>query len=100
MKTTRKYHVDLDFFQHPSPEMAWVLGVIASDGHVVNDGKSWGVTSKDKCFLEKVSSIINNERPIRKRKNADCYNLIISSVQMVKDLSEIGITISKSLSLQ
>ena len=50
MKTgiCRKYNADYAFFDKPSPEMAWVLGVIASDGNIVRDLKWWSIGMKDK----------------------------------------------------
>jgi len=96
----RTYNVNLDFFKTFSPEMAWVLGVIASDGHVKCTNKDFGVTSKDLSFLEKVSDLLENERSIKKREYSSCYNLDISSVEMVKDLHNLGFYNNKSLNLE
>ena len=56
---------NLEFFKSFTPEMAWVLGLIASDGDVVNNLKTWGITSKDYSCLEKVGKLMGYTGKIR-----------------------------------
>lgn len=96
----RTHQVNLDFFDTPSNEMAWVLGLIASDGDIVNSLKSWGITMQDKDCLEQVASILDYSGIVpNKWGTRDTYRLSIGSTQMVKSLMDLGLTISKSLTL-
>lgn len=81
--------------------MAWVLGLIASDGDVVNTLKVWGITSKDYSCLEKVAKIIDYTGKIRpKYDEPDCFRLAIHSTYMVQSLLSLGIVPAKSLILE
>lgn len=97
---TRQYFVKQDFFDKWSAEMAWVLGLIASDGCVREKENRWTLTSKDLECLEKVACLIDYTGTIRKKSNRPAYDLRISSLHMVKSLIGLGMTPAKSLTLR
>ncbi len=84
-----KYSVNETFFDIWSDDLAWVLGLIWTDGHLT--GNTVSITSKDKILLEKVNSITGNERPLRIRVTGRAWDLSICNRQVVKRLREIGL---------
>lgn len=70
-----KYSVNETFFDIWSDDLAWVLGLIWTDGHLT--GNTVSITSKDKILLEKVNSITGNERPLRIRVTGRAWDLSI-----------------------
>lgn len=102
----RKYSVNEDFFKTWSNEMAWVLGMIVTDGTVVREPKKgvsfFNVVQKESELLEKIKRVINSEHKIVKYQNGNSYahRFNVSSVKMVKDLIEFGLTPNKSLTVE
>lgn len=105
------YHnVNENFFQDWSPEMAYILGVIAADGCVSHDTvrKRYrlGITSKDLDWLQEIKRTIESEHPIRKclvRLQSGVHIVFkfdIESKKIVQDLLKLGIFPRKSLTLK
>lgn len=97
-----KYTSIVGFFSRWSPEMAYVLGVLATDGNVQHNTVTLGLTDLE--LVEKVRSLMGSDNPIRQvaprgysRKVQ--YHLQISSVELAATLTKLGITPRKSRSL-
>lgn len=93
------YQVNENFFKKWSPEMAYILGLIVTDGGIIwnKKGKKWErfeFSSKDKEILMKINKVLSSTYPIRKRET--CYVLRISRAKMVKDLVKLGIDKNKT----
>jgi transcriptional regulator with XRE-family HTH domain len=97
-----KYQLNETFFDTWTPEMAYVLGVLATDGNVrrycVN------LTSTDLELVEKVRRLIGSnleitEIPIRGWSRKPQYKLSVSSLSFASALTAIGVTAHKSLTL-
>lgn len=105
------YKVDEDFFENWSPEVAYIVGVIAADGGVyinkLHNKHDLEITSVDVDWLDKIRKVMKAEYQLYKRvykgKNGKCllvYRLRIGSKKLVNDLLKIGITPRKSLTLR
>lgn len=105
------YKVDEDFFKNWSPEMAYIVGVIAADGEVyinkLHNKYDLEITSVDVDWLDKIHKVMKAEHPLYKRayqgkngKRSLVFRLRIGSKKLVNDLLKIGITPRKSLSLK
>ncbi len=53
-----KHVVNESFFDKWTPEMAWVLGLMATDGHVGKCGRAFYLTSKDYDMLHNVRELL------------------------------------------
>ncbi len=105
------YHtINESFFQNWSPEIAYILGVIAADGCVCHDMTlkryRLGITSKDFNWLQEIKRTIESEHPIRKcivRLQSGVHIVFkfdIESKKIVQDLLKLGIFPRKSLTLK
>ena len=97
-----KYGLNDAFFDTWNPEMAYVLGVLATDGNVVKYRVQ--LNSVDLELVQKVRNFIGRTYPIREvlprgfsRKTQ--YSLSISSVKLARKLTELGVGPTKSLTL-
>ena len=98
-----KCALDEAFFETWTPEMAYVLGVFATDGNVGKNRVS--LTSTDLELVEKVQHLMRTSHPIRSvaprgysRKTQ--YKLDISSKWLARNLTELGIWARKSRTLR
>lgn len=96
------YKINEAFFDSWTPEMAYVLGVLATDGNVGQYHVS--LNSTDLELVEKVRSLIGSnhdikEIPIRGWSRKPQYQLSVSSLKFVTALREFGVTARKSLTL-
>jgi deoxyuridine 5'-triphosphate nucleotidohydrolase len=83
-----RYHtLDDNYFSVIDNEFkAYVLGWIASDGHLKHNGFSINIHIKDKEILEKIRNIICLDLPIHLSKNRPMINLTINSSQIAQDI--------------
>ena len=79
--------------------MAYVLGVIASDGCIQPRQFRIGVSDKDIEWLEKIRNIMESNHPIYFRKSDNIILLCIGSKEMVLDIKKYGIGEAKSNNL-
>ncbi len=97
-RTLERRHVDEAFFERWSPEMAWVLGVIVSDG-CLSAGRI-RVVQKEPELLEKVRSLLRSTHPIALRRQSltptSLHTISIYSRRMFDSLLELGVTPKKS----
>ncbi|MGH7323579.1 MAG: LAGLIDADG family homing endonuclease [Candidatus Rokuibacteriota bacterium] len=85
-----------------SAGLAWVVGLIATDGSLSIDGRHLCVTSKDQDMLESVRDCLGLENTITRASNSpngSCYRLQWGNRVFYRWLLEIGLMPAKSLRL-
>ena len=98
LNACKKYKVNEEFFRHWSSNMAYVLGFWFTDGNILRC--RFSITQKDKRILCQVAKEMGSNRPLSKRKKKGktiCYNLVINSEPIVKDIIKLGGKERKSL---
>lgn len=96
----RKHKVNEDFFKFWSPEMAWVLGLIITNGCISNNNHTITLTQKNIAVLQLVAEIMKVDfvtAPITKLLKTP--TLIINSKVIKEDLKNLGIHPNKSLTV-
>jgi len=101
----RKYKVNEQFFEVWSNDMAYVLGVIASDGCLFIDKEKRksiriGININDIDWLKSIRSLIGSNHQIYERQEDNIALLCIGSKKMFDDIIQIGIHPKKSLNLK
>ena len=98
-----EYHeVNENFFSEWSPQMAWVLGLLFTDGNVFPGGVS--LSSVDIELLEKAKKLLNSTKPLVKQvqsfdKSKYIYRFEFYREKMRKDLNRLGLHQRKSLTM-
>lgn len=87
-----------------SKNLWYVIGYIATDGHLSKDGRHLNITSKDKDHLEKIKQVLGLNIKIGKKgrggsKNKIYSQLQFSDVKFYKFLLSIGFVQQKSLNI-
>jgi hypothetical protein len=96
-KTVKKYFFDEDFFTVWTPDLAWLLGVIWSDGCLF--GQCIEICSKDKQLLDTIAALVShNVGPVPKNRG-NHWRLIMSSKSVATLLRSRGLHERKSLSI-
>lgn len=96
----RKNKVNEHFFKSWTHEMAWVLGLFVTDGHVNKQYHSIYFSQKDERILRLIAHYMEADyvlAPYGRTKTTP--TLIINSKEIKKDLELLGITANKSLTL-
>ncbi len=94
--------VNEQFFDDWSPEMAYVLGWIISDGNIPNTLKCFRICSTDIAHLRKIADLFSSGHHIIIRKFPPSSNwrtagdLSVGRRRMVKSLLRLGVTPQKS----
>lgn len=97
----RTYAINENFFSRWSPEMAWVLGLLCTDGNLSTHGRRVTFTSIDIDVLEKVKAVMGFEGPIsRVNKQSQAHRIMICRARIYDDLLALGLTPAKSLTLK
>jgi hypothetical protein len=93
----RGYAVNHSFFSEWSPDMAYILGNVITDGCISNGRLMFGVARKDKELLEYISSKLVPGKPVRDcayvvagKEHLGC-SLSVSSKKIQEDLRRHGI---------
>jgi len=88
------------FFDNWSPSMAWVLGLIFSDGYMSNRGEV-RLALKDKELIDKVAKVVGHEviksAPQSYDKNNYIHSITLTNAHTTKILKNLGVTPKKSL---
>lgn len=94
----KKYSINENFFSEWSSNMAYILGVIASDGNLSKSKFRLTISSIDYEFLKSINHELNSNRVISKSSNklGSWYSLTIDNRQIYKDLINLGLTPNKS----
>lgn len=74
-----KYKYNINLFVNPSELTYYLLGVCISDGGVDPNSRRISITSKDKEWLQTISQIVCDGKPLYKIKHSNCYALRISN---------------------
>ncbi len=103
-KERTKYSLNDNYFKTESHNMAYILGILASDGTVKKDRNEIKLTLQrdDKELLEKIYKELEMTRPIKDyedRKGHKNSSLVISSSIVKKDLVQYGIIPQKTFNL-
>ncbi|MGM7634994.1 LAGLIDADG family homing endonuclease [Bacillus sp. Hm123] len=96
----RKHKVNEDFFKVWTQEMAWVLGLFATDGTIHSNTHSISLTQKDERILRLVATCMEADyvlAPVAPTRSTP--TLIINSKEIKQDLKKMGITPNKSLTV-
>ena len=93
----RIHQVNERFFQTWSAEMAWVLGLLLTDGHVSKTYQSIYLSQKDEELLRKVGILMGAEPVIAKPSGTRTIPMLIINSKIIKaDLERLGMTTAKS----
>lgn len=90
------YPINEEFFYIWSDELAWILGLIWTDGCLNKTVVS--ICSKDLEMLELVNFLTSNTRPIHKRKTQNAYDWISANKNITNRLRDLGLTEAKTFS--
>ena len=90
-------------FYNWSNDIAYLVGLIASDGCLYNDGRHIELTSVDIEQLENFCSALGRNIKISEKKNGlkrNAFRVQFSDVALYDFLQSIGLTISKSKTIE
>jgi intein-encoded DNA endonuclease-like protein len=96
----RTYTANYSLFENWSKEMAWALGLMASDGNVNQEVNRISFSTMDIELAEKFRNVLEYTENIKKRKTTNVYTVRIYSSKLAHDLVSLGITPAKSLTLE
>lgn len=105
----RKYTIDDDYFKTQSHNMAYILGLLASDGSVSSkeNGIFIQLKADDKKILEDINRELKNTRPVKVyscvgkgEKEREIAKLSFWSSTIKKDLAHYGIVPNKTFILK
>lgn len=107
-KNFKYYDINENFFSVWAPQMAWVLGLLFTDGNVQTrrtSHQSISISSIDLDLLENVNRFLKTIRPIRKciqshDKTRHIYQLEFYREKMRDDLHNLGLIEKKSLIME
>lgn len=93
----RIHKVNEDFFKTWSHEMAWVLGLFITDGHVNSKVHAVYLSQNDEEILRKVATLMDANPTIAQGTGTRTTPmLIINSKTIKQDLEQLGVTPNKS----
>jgi len=92
-----RYPFNEVFFFTWTEELAWLIGLIWSDGCLF--GNSIEICSKDRDMLETVATLIGQNEGIRPKNNGRAWRVVFSSKPVTDFLRSIGLTEKKSLTI-
>ncbi len=96
----RIHKINENFFKVWSHEMAWVLGLFITDGHINEQTHSVSLSQKDEKILKVVANYMEADYILAPfGKTMTTPTLIINSKEIKKDLEVLGIKSRKSLNV-
>lgn len=94
------YDIDENFFSTWSPEMAYVFGLILTDG-CISDAGVISLCINDRELLEKVRKALRSEHKITPSKHQKgLYYFHFAREKLVTDLAKLGVLPRKSLTVK
>ncbi len=94
------FDINDNFFSNWSPEMAYVLGLIATDGCISRSG-AVSLCINDKDLLETVKKAMGSEHDIKYYgRQEGLYSFNFSRQKLTADLNKLGIFSNKSLNIR
>jgi hypothetical protein len=99
------YEINEAFFSRWSPEMAWVLGLLYTDGHVNAKQRRLRLSLVDEETLRKVKVLLGYTGPVKTRHQSYDKTKVIFALEfgrgrMFDDLVRLGLTPTKRLTMQ
>ncbi|MFB5284083.1 LAGLIDADG family homing endonuclease [Peribacillus sp. Hz7] len=99
-KPPRKHKVNEDFFKIWTHEMAWVLGLFVTDGHVNKKLQNISFAQKDERILRSIAKYMEADYVLASTgPTRSTPILLINSKEIKKDLEKFGIFPNKSLTV-
>jgi intein-encoded DNA endonuclease-like protein len=99
--------IDDDFFGQWTPKMAWVLGLLFTDGNVQRTKSALrvSITSMDYELLDNIKYLLGSTREIKKKPQSYDKSIFIYSFEFYRekmrdDLHTLGLLERKSLNMQ
>ena len=94
-----------DYVVKWTPEFAYAIGLLTTDGNLSNDGRHLILVSKDKQLLKTFKNCLSLNCKIGSRKSSftkrkDYYHVQFSNVRLYKYLSGIGLHPNKSKTIE
>ncbi len=97
-KSQDKYYLNYNFFSEWNENVAYIIGLIAADGHLryhssKNNSNSLELelSASDIDILNKICSLLETNKPLIYNKVKNTYKLSISNVKIIEDLISKGI---------
>lgn len=95
------HSVNERFFRSWSNEMAYVLGLMLTDGCVSQDRHTVTLAMNDREILEKLKVVMQTDIPVVQSKHQPKLHIFrITRSQIVRDLIGLGVTPRKSLTVE
>lgn len=98
-KQKKQYRLNEKFFSNWTPQMAWVLGLLYTDGHIEQTGHKVCLTSNDLVVLHNVRELLGYTGPIRKVNSTKAGRITICRKTLCDDLRRLGMFPAKSNSV-
>ena len=96
----RKHKVNEDFFKVWTHEMAWVLGLLITDGHVSNSVHTVSFAQKDERILRLIAKYMDAAYILAPQgPTSTVPTLLINSKKIKNDIGKFGITPKKSFTV-
>ena len=95
--------IDINFFKKETPQMFWLLGIIAADGHI-NGKHQWSISQSGEDgfkLIKYIKTLIGHTNDIYQyipKKGKQVHTITIRSKDMVEDLSRWNINAEKTKS--
>lgn len=88
-----------------TPELAYVIGIITSDGNLSPDGRHISITSKDKALLQQVRAVLNLNNVIGTKSRGTLPSRMyfvfqFGDINFYEFLLSLGLTPAKSKTLE
>lgn len=91
--------VDRAFFEYWTPHLAWLIGLIWTDGCLV--GNTITISAKGKQIPETVQLLVGKDVPIlEKHGKPGCYQISFTEWQVTDFLCSLGLTPAKSRTIE
>jgi hypothetical protein len=101
VRDSHTYAVNENFFKEWSDEMAWVLGLIITDGCIHPNLNSFSFAQDNEPLIMRVRDVLGSTHPIRPPETTRrTFILNIGSQAMVKDLMALSLTPAKTLTMK
>jgi predicted DNA-binding protein YlxM (UPF0122 family) len=98
--TEDMYKINEKFFDNWTNKMAYVLGIILTDGNVATNNGCVSISMKEGDHLKKIKKMLHAGHPVRYDKQIDIFQLKFTRGNMADSLMKLGITSRKSLKVE
>ena len=94
------YKINEKFFDSWTNKMAYVLGIILTDGNIAKNSGLISISMKEGDHLEKIRKMIDTEHPVKYQEQIDLFTLGFGRKKMTDSLLKLGITSKKSFKVK